>query len=375
MKTALWITGACAATLFGAVAAPAADERPAPEKFLLGKPFWSGAESRDEPLLFIQDDGQATATAKLLFRPESGLRIQSPDLTTAYVEGEDYVWKPGSETVELTKTSRIPFKTRGQMFPPPGSPKRFGDVLFSEGHFFHDLQVQATYRHADKWDGAVPVARGDALPRVVAKLKARQAVKLVALGDSVTEGYNASGSPVVNTAPFQPAFPRLMGNAWQEWFGAPVAVANLGKGGTRADWGISQVSRVTAEQPDVVLLAFGLNHSEPADAFAGTMRKLLDSVRAANPQAEVVLVSPMTGNPRLFPAERFTAYRDALTKLAGPGVAVADVTTVWIDLLKKKNFSDLSGNNVNHPNDFGHRVYAQVIARLVPEPHAANAGR
>ena len=24
----------------------------------------------------------------------------------------------------------------------------------------------------------------------------------------------------------------------------------------------------------------------------------------------------------------------------------------------------MSGNNVNHPNDFGHRLYAQVICRL-----------
>jgi hypothetical protein len=45
-------------------------------------------------------------------------------------------------------------------------------------------------------------------------------------------------------------------------------------------------------------------------------------------------------------------------------VAVADVTSVWGELMKTKRFSDVSGNNVNHPNDFGHRVYAQVIVQL-----------
>jgi hypothetical protein len=35
-------------------------------------------------------------------------------------------------------------------------------------------------------------------------------------------------------------------------------------------------------------------------------------------------------------------------------------------LLKRKPFSDLSGNNINHPNDFGHRVYAQIICELFP---------
>jgi hypothetical protein len=39
----------------------------------------------------------------------------------------------------------------------------------------------------------------------------------------------------------------------------------------------------------------------------------------------------------------------------------------------KKNFSDISGNNVNHPNDFGHRLYAHVILELFPlSPEAKN---
>jgi acyl-CoA thioesterase-1 len=47
--------------------------------------------------------------------------------------------------------------------------------------------------------------------------------------------------------------------------------------------------------------------------------------------------------------------------------AVADVTTLWADLLKRKSFADLTGNGVNHPNDFGHRFYAQVILGLMGE--------
>ena len=31
------------------------------------------------------------------------------------------------------------------------------------------------------------------------------------------------------------------------------------------------------------------------------------------------------------------------------------------DLLEKKNFCDMSGNNVNHPNDFLARAHAQTI--------------
>ena len=54
----------------------------------------------------------------------------------------------GSNTIELTTGSRIPFKTAAEMVPPPGSPNTLIGVLFSEGRFFHDLQVQVTYAHA-----------------------------------------------------------------------------------------------------------------------------------------------------------------------------------------------------------------------------------
>ena len=37
-------------------------------------------------------------------------------------------------------------------------------------------------------------------------------------------------------------------------------------------------------------------------------------------------------------------------------------------LLKRKRFYDLTGNGVNHPNDFGHCVYAQSLLALLVEP-------
>jgi lysophospholipase L1-like esterase len=317
----------------------------------------------NEPILFIREKDRALATGKLLFTPRAPLLLLHPDLKTAYVEGKDYLWKPGSDTIELTADSKIPFKTAEEMIPPPGSPNTYQGVLFSEGRFFHDLQVQATYRHAGTWTWTPPPPSVH-LTRSLGKLKARQPLKIAALGDSITEGYNASGFSKVNAPPHQPCFAEGVARTLQQRFGAPVTLANLGLGGTRADWGLGQVGRVTAEKPDLVILAFGMNHFEPAPAFEEAMRKLLAAVRAGSPEADVVLVACMTGHPRIFPAERFTGYRDALRKLEGPQVAVADVTTPWLELLKRKPFSDLSGNHVNHPNDFGHRLYAHVICAL-----------
>ena len=61
---------------------------------------------------------------------------------------------------------------------------------------------------------------------------------------------------------------------------------------------------------------------------------------------------------------------------ARTGVALADMTSMWTEMLKYKKDSDLTGNGVNHPNDFGHRVYAQVLSSLlIDDPKPAASGQ
>jgi hypothetical protein len=47
------------------------------------------------------------------------------------------------------------------------------------------------------------------LTRVLAKLRATQPIKLVALGDSITQGFNASGFEPSLAEPYQPSYPLL----------------------------------------------------------------------------------------------------------------------------------------------------------------------
>ena len=48
---------------------------------------------------------------------------------------------------------------------------------------------------------------------------------------------------------------------------------------------------------------------------------------------------------------------------AANGIAPADLTSHWTEMLKRD--SDLTGSGVNHPSDFGHRVYASAILALL----------
>jgi lysophospholipase L1-like esterase len=213
----------------------------------------------------------------------------------------------------------------------------------------------------------VPGSAALALPRTFARLQSAQPVTIAVTGDSISEGYNASG--FTGAPPHQPAYADLVAAGIEHARGSHVTLHNLATAGWTSDDGLADVERVAEIRPDLVIVAFGMNDAGYAEApdFAENIGGIIAGVRAASADAEFVLVSPMLPNPRwAYPVmARFPAYRDALAALCGAGVALADVTTVWTDLLARKSVHDLTGNGINHPNDFGHRVYAQVILALL----------
>jgi acyl-CoA thioesterase I len=120
---------------------------------------------------------------------------------------------------------------------------------------------------------------------------------------------------------------------------------------------------------DLVLIAYGMNDvgGRNPDKYKAAISTMLRRIKEANPATEVILVASMIGNPdwAATPPEMFPKYRDALASLEGPGVALADMTAIWQKLLERKRYLDMTGNGVNHPNDYGHRVYVQVLLALL----------
>jgi acyl-CoA thioesterase I len=135
---------------------------------------------------------------------------------------------------------------------------------------------------------------------------------------------------------------------------------------------VNDTERLLATKPDLVLIAYGMNDVGGRDpkAFRANIEAMLQRIREANPATEVILIAPMTGNPdwAVTPPEMFPMYRDSLASLEGPGVVLADLTSIWLRLMERKRHLDLTGNGVNHPNDYGHRVYAQAILALLVDP-------
>ena len=329
-----------------------------------------------DPLFFIQAEDAPAAKASLLFAPEKAPELRSALREIVYELGRDFTWTPGTREIVLTKDSRVHFKTVAELHPEPGSPNSYNGfrdgkshMLYAQGHFFHDLQSVANYAASEPWHAPVPAAApAEQLPRLRARLAAREEVKLVVLGDSISTGLNASATGGV--APHQAGYPELVTSGLAARFGAKVTLKNLSKGGMNAGWGLKQMAAVIEEAPNVFICAFGMNDASglvTPEQFADTLRQMIAQLRAAHPGCDVILVPPMCANPEWNRAEpeRYPAYAAALKTLAGPGCAVADVTSVWLSLLERKGVLDLSGNGLNHPNDFGHRIYADVVLATV----------
>lgn len=346
----------------------------------LREPFWASSTMHRETLLFVERQPGTMPTATLLFPPEKVSTVRGANCGTAYQEGRDFVLDKTAGTLTLTAGSRIPSKRLGELYPPLDSPMpkigpRRDDpstgLLFSEGHFFHDLQVEITYTHASAtWSGDVPAFAGLRLPHTTRKLRAREPVTLALSGDSISQGYNASG--FTGAPPFQPSYGQLVALGLQRAWGSKVAFHNFAIAGWEAGDGADDVARVAAVHPDLVIIAYGMNDSTSRTAaeFGSNIATIMRKIRASTPAAEFVLVASMLPNAEwaLPNLARFPEYQKVLRELCGPGAVLADLTAIWSELLRRKAFHDLTGNGVNHPNDFGHRLYAQIILGLLTEP-------
>jgi acyl-CoA thioesterase I len=337
-------------------------------------PFWKTAAMERESVMFVQDGG-GFPSASLLFIPTRIIRVESADGRTVYNEGKDYTWTPGNRTLSLSKGSRIPFKTEADLYPPKGAPQSIegrrggaGALFFGEGHLFHDLQKAVTYDHDERWKGYIPSYEGKNLPRTIGLLGEKKPVTLLLFGDSISEGYNASGFTQV--PPYQPPYGKLLARALEAHYRTTVNFINRSLAGKTTEWAVMNAGKAAEAEPDLAIIAFGMNDASVGmrpETFAANVKSVMDTIRAVSPSCEFILVAGMTGNPEwTFSAPQlYPKYRDSLARLCGKGIVLADMTSVWTEILARKRFVDITGNGVNHPNDFGHRLYAEVLTGLL----------
>jgi acyl-CoA thioesterase I len=280
--------------------------------------------------------------------------------TVVYELTRDYVIDFEKGTISRTAESRIPdFST---------------NVLYGQKDFDHSkfpgygnlpFTVYVDYTAADVPQIAPePVDVSELLPKTVNKLRAGDPLKVIAYGDSITAGGEASSVELQFT-------PRWIAETLRKRYpNSHITFENGATGGDTTEQGIARLEeKVLTRQPDLVLVAFGMNDhnvgSVDLPRFKENLRTMVKQIREKT-GAEVILLSTFPPHPDWhFGSHRMEKYAAATKEVAGEVDApYADVYGVYEAVLKRKDPSSLLANNINHPNDFGHWLFVVALDSL-----------
>jgi acyl-CoA thioesterase-1 len=316
-----------------------------------------------ESVILVAEEPANLAFAPLLSEPitvRSTYRDGLPQ-TIHYQPGHDYVLNASGE-IRRTPGSRIP---------------DFGtNILYGKEDFRHDqfpgfgngrFFVYVNYAHRQYWER--PCAKAEfgvaQLPKARQKLRAGATLRIVAFGDSITAGGDASEPSLI---------------FWERWAAAlrikypraRIETTNGATGGDATMQGLQRLEeKVLRQKPDLVLIGFGMNdhnregYGVPLDSFAANLRTMIACIRAST-DAEIVLFSAFPPNPKWhFGSHNMAAYADATERVAREEhCAYADVYHFWMSQAARKKPEDLLANNINHPNDYGHWIYLEALQSL-----------
>lgn len=357
--------------------------------------IWQGNVIFEEPICFSTDVNGNPIGGTLLYPPKNIQSITSYDRKICYVAGEDYILE-GRNICRLPD-SLIPFLSRDIYCKPyTGDPQTDWVRLPDEKEYMevvdrvHQYQVLVTYEHDATWPGAIPGADPQKLLKFHQKLNAGETVNLVFYGDSITAGWEASGAnedavdmvtlkpyPVsIQHPPYLPAWAELVTNSLRKHYPtAHIQKYNRAAGGSTTQWGVLHAKELVCPcQPDLVILAFGMNSmQETAEIYQEKMASIIKTVRKSSPDCAFLLVSPMIPNPEIagFQNNQLQNHERALKDICreDPNTDIAPVHSVFCQLQRMgKQYLELTGNCINHPNDFSVRIYAQtVLSVLLPE--------
>jgi lysophospholipase L1-like esterase len=332
-------------------------------------PFWLSDHMEQEAVLFVQE-GDNPPDATLLFAPQRIVEVCDATLETHYLEGQDWtcqgsrlVLPPGSRIFSFHRSELRPLSAPPDAGMFPGQDGQAG-VLFAENDYFHRRQAVVTYEHTGPaWDSPRPGFQGALLPHSMERLQRDRSLDLALFGDSISVGANASG--FTGAPPYLPTWGELVKLKLEDHYQARIAYLNPSEGGRETTWGLAEIEpRIAVRRPDLVILAFGMNDGTiglEASAFGANLAAMMAIVARHNPAVEFLLVAPMLANPESLFARRQPEYGEVVRSLERVGAAAVDMGQIHAALLKRKRYADLTGNHINHPNDFLSRCYAMAV--------------
>ena len=373
--------------------------------------YWENEIMYNESAMVVKNADGSLEPIKLLYKPNQIISVRSADLMVKYEEGIDYRLSNGILTI--LPTGNIPIMPYEKMYfntkPSVGAiggtdgngyfPTVDGRYQkFAEAGILCDYQIAITYTHNAVKKYSIPQAQSEKVGLFLGKMQRCENVNRACFGDSICKGANASGFLSDKRAPYMPTFFGLIADYIKKKYkynglalyenaehyagdveneSTRIKMINFSVGGKNSYWGVTQIEAVSAVKPDLVILGFGMNdgsaYKSPTQYYKN-MEKIIDGIRVKNPNCEFVVIATMLPNEKiswseggksvLGNQEKYLGKLKTLTRKKN-GVALADITTLHKEYLAVKNYRDMTGNNVNHPNDFLIRLYAQTIVKTI----------
>ena len=355
----------------------------------ISNPFWLGNVIYNETVLLSRDSKTGIISGKLAYTPVKILAIKDYTLKTKdYVLNEDYTID--GKVITRTENSSMPFledtTLRGEYLPDgyrlvssisniATDCVLMGPAYYTESDLYYGNQIQVSYvydvKEIDPDYNSFPSYKLDSLPHLKAKLEAKQDVKIVGLGDSVLQG--CSSSKKFNHEPFMDTFFDMTIQYLDERFDSKITGNNLSVGGTQSSWGANstQIYNVSQENPDLLILHFGINDlgaGVGANSYIDNMLSIVLEIRNRCPNCDFLILTPFGPNPLIYDYERIDGYINKIKREITDsiqGTALVDVFEVSKKLYENKKYQDMTANGINHVNDYASRIYLQSILSTI----------
>ena len=135
-----------------------------------------------------------------------------------------------------------------------------------------------------------------------------------------------------------------------------------------SEWGAApaQINKIVAAQPDMLMVHFGINDSGAnvgALNYRDNMEAIIIGVQNRLPDCEIMLIKAFPAEPMSYADKTFKQYWAQLDSLANEydGVYTLDMYTQGMSMLGVKKYMDVTGNGINHVNDYSSRLYTMNI--------------
>ena len=155
----------------------------------------------------------------------------------------------------------------------------------------------------------------------------------------------------------------------QAEFNTNIAYHNTAVGGWNTLRGVEHYEERALLQPyDMLVLGFGMNDGGfTSEDYEARLEEMVLRFHAKNPDAPIVLLATMLPNIHSNWLCNQPNHEQRVLNLEKkyPFVTAVNMTELHRELLQRKRYRDMTGNNVNHPNDFLGRIYAQAILKTI----------